>query len=120
MWDYRAQRRYYKAQRRAYRRQMRGYYGGLGGLIWLIVIASMALSHLWILWPLAFFGLPFFFLILRPLLFGTAAAMNQPPYGQPQQEQPMYQQPSQQQEPMYQPYQQGYAARQPPAQQAEV
>src|SRR5262249_45671389 len=87
MMDYRAQRRYYRAQRRAYRRQMRGHYGGgFGGLIFLTVIVSMAVSHLWILWPLAFFGIPFFFLVLRPLLFGTAGAMNQPQYGQPQQE----------------------------------
>lgn len=120
MMDYRAQRRYYRAQRRAYRRQMRGYYGGFGGLIWLIVIISLATSHLWVLWPLAFFGIPVFFLVLRPLLFGTAAATNQPQYGQPQQEQPIYQQPYQQEPPAYQPYTQGYGAQQPVAQQSEI
>jgi len=62
MMDYRAQRRSYRAQRRTYRRQMRGYYGGFGGLIWLIVIASLAMTHLWQLSLLAFFGLPLFFL----------------------------------------------------------
>lgn len=121
MMDYRAQRRYYRAQRRAYRRQMRGYYGGgFGGLVFLIVLASMALSHLWILWPLAFFGIPFFLFVLRPIFFGSANAMNQQQYSQPQQEQPIYQQPYQPEQPVYQPYTQGYAAQQPPAQQAEV
>ncbi|HEU5381374.1 MAG TPA: hypothetical protein VFV38_38610 [Ktedonobacteraceae bacterium] len=113
----------YQAQRKTYRRQMRGSYGGLGGLIWLIVIASLAMTHLWQLSLLAFFSLPFLFLVLRLLLFSTAHAMNQPQYSQPQQEQPFYQQPyqpSQQEQPGYQPYPQGYGAQQFSTQQSEI
>ena len=126
MMDYRAQRRYHRAQRRGYRRQRRGYYGRFGGLIWAIMIASLAMTHLWQLSLLAFFGLPFFFLVLRPILFSTANAMNQPQYGQPKQEQSIYPQPYQpypsyQQEPLdYEPYTQGYGTQQPPTQQSEI
>lgn len=109
----------YRAQRRAYRRQMRGYYGGFGGLIWLIVIASLAMIHFWQLSLLVFFGLPFFFLVLRPILFCTANARNQQQYGQPQQELPIYQ-PYHQEQMDYQPYTRGYDAQPSPTQQSEI
>ena len=101
MWNDRMQRDYYRAQRRTYRRQRRGYFGGgFGGLIVLAIIL-ISFSHLfWMLFPLVFFGIPFFIFVVRPLLFG---AMNQPPYNQQQYQQ---YQPYQQQEPVYQPYQQ--------------
>lgn len=113
----------YRAQSNAYRRQMRGYYGGFGGLIWLIVIASLAMIHLWQLSLLAFFGLPFFFLVLRPILFNAASARNQQQYGQPQQEPPGYQQSDQPYHPEqldYQPYTRGYDAQHPPVRQSEI
>lgn len=113
----------YRAQRKAYRRQMRSYCGGFGGLIWLIVIASLAMIHLWQLSLLAFFGLPFFFLVLRPILFSTANTRNQQQYGQPQQELPIYQpsyQPYPQEQLDYQPYARGYDMQHPPTQQSEI
>jgi len=122
MMNYRAQRRSQRARRNAYRQQIRGSYGGFGGLIWLIVIASLAMTHLWQLSLLAFFVLPFVFLVLRPILFGTANAMKQQ-YSQPRQEQTPYQQPSQpfqQEQSDYQPYTQGYGAQQSYTQQSEI
>ncbi len=126
MMDYRARRRFHRAQRAqgtGYRRQMRGYYGGFGGLIWVMVIASLAMTHLWQLSLLAFFGLPFFFLVLRPIFFSPANAMNQTQSSQPKQEQGSYQQPypsSQQESLDYEPYTQGYGEQQPPPQQRET
>ncbi len=125
MWNDRMQRDYYRAQRRAYRRQRRGYFGGgFGGLIVLAIIL-ISFSHLfWMLFPLVFFGIPFFIFVLRPLLFG---AMNHPPYNQQQyqqyQQNPVYQ-PDQQQQPqedppVYQPYSQGYQPQQPISKPAE-
>ncbi len=125
MWNYRMQREYYRAQRRAYRRQMRGYYGGgFGGLVVLAIIL-ISFSHLfWMIFPLVFFGIPFFFFVLRPLLFG---ALNQSPYNQqyqPYQQEQMYQQYQQQQPqedpPAYQPYSQGYQPQQPASKPAEI
>lgn len=111
--DYRSQRDYYRAQRRAFRRQRRGYFGGVGGVIWLIIIISIFTSHsFWAIWPLMFFGIPFFFWVIRPMLQGNAMNQqqqySQPGYQQP--EQPYTQQPYQQ--PDYQPYTQGYTAQQ--------
>lgn len=111
MMDYRTQSRYDRAQRRAYRRQRRGYFGGIGGVIWLIIILSVFSSHwFWALFPLFFFGIPFFFWVIRPMLYGAQNTTNQSPYGQPgyQPQEPPY---AQQQ--TYQPYTQGYAAQQP-------
>jgi len=113
MMDYRSQRDYYRAQRRASRHQRRGYFGGIGGIIWLIIILSIVSSHtFWALFPLLFFGIPFFFWVIRPML--QSNAMNQQTYSQPdyqQPEQPYAQQQYQQTD--YQPYTQGYAAQQP-------
>lgn len=115
MFNYRMQRRWARAQHRAYRRQMRSYYrgrrvyGGIGGSIWLIVLAVIFLSHQWLWFPLLVFGIPFFFLVLRPRMSAMRNPMYQPPYNQPtyQQEPPTeYAQPQQQE--MYQAYNQGY------------
>jgi len=113
----------YRAQRNAHRRQRRGYSEEFGGLIGLIVIASLAMIHLWQLSILAFIGLLFFFLVLRLIPFGPAHAMNQQQYSQPKQEQPLYQQPYQpyqQEQPDYQPYPLGYGAQHPPMRQSEI
>jgi hypothetical protein len=113
----------YRARSNAYRRQTRGSYGGLGGLIWLIMIASLAVTHLWQLALLVFFALPFFFLVLRPILFSTANARNRQQYSQPQQEQPFFQEPfhpSQPEQLDSQPYSQGYGAQRPPMQRSEI
>lgn len=112
MMDNRMQRQYYRDQRRAYRRQRRGFYGGgFGGLIMCLIIIG-AVTHLWILFPLAFFVFPFLFWIMRSMFAGP---VNQPPYQQQfGQEQPTYQ-PYQQPEPeppAYQPYAQGYQPQQ--------
>lgn len=126
MMDYRAQRDYYRAQRRAYRRQRRGYFGGIGGIIWLIIILSVVTSHwFWALFPLLLFGIPFFMFVIRPMLFGPVpGATYQQPYNQPQYQQPESQdQPyaqTQYQQPTYQPYTQGYAAQQPDSQPHET
>ncbi|HEX7735775.1 MAG TPA: hypothetical protein VF458_12975 [Ktedonobacteraceae bacterium] len=110
MMDYRAQRDYDRAQRRAYRHQRRGYYGGVGGVIWLIIIISMVSSHwFWMIFPWLFIGLPIFWWGIRPMLRGNAMnQQQQQPYSQP-----VYQQPEQQQ-PDYQAYNQGYSAQQQP------
>ena len=124
--DNRLQRQYYRAQRRAYRQQRRGYYGGgFGGLIVFLIILG-AVTHLWVIFPLAFFVLPFLFWVVRPMFFNQ---MNQPPYQgqpyqqQPEQEQPIYQ-PYQQQpepeQPVYQPYSQGYQPQQSAYEPAEA
>jgi hypothetical protein len=113
----------YRAQRKADRRQMRGYYEGVVGLIGLIVIASLAMIHLWQLSILAFIGLLFFFLVLRLILLSTAHAMKQQQYSQPKQEPPFYQQPShpsQQEQLDDQPYPLGYGVQSPPMQQSEI
>jgi multisubunit Na+/H+ antiporter MnhG subunit len=126
MWNYRMQRDFYRAQRRAYRRQMRGYYGG-GGFSAFIVLAIILISfsHLfWMIFPLVFFGIPFFIFVLRPLLFGS---LNQTPYNQqyqPYRQDQMYQSYQQQQPqedpPAYQPYSQGYQPQQPASKPAAI
>lgn len=116
MMDYRAQREYDRAQRRAFRRQRRGYFGGAGGIIWLIIILSVFTSHaFWALFPLLFFGIPFFFWVIRPMIFGSMGSQqpyNQQQYQQPEEQEQPYAQ-SQYQPPVYQPYTQGYTAQQP-------
>lgn len=121
MMDFRSQRDYYRTQRRAFRRQRRGYFGGIGGIIWLIIILSVVTSHwFWALFPLLLFGIPFFFWIVRPMLFGNMGPMNQqqpyvqPGYQQPEQQEQPYAQP-QYEQPVYQPYTQGYAAQSQPS-----
>lgn len=123
MFDPRMQHRLARAQHRAYRRQMRGYYrsrgfyGGIGGFTWLLVLGIILMSHQWFWFPLLMFGIPFFFFVLRPRLFGPGNTTYQPPYGQatPYQQPTPYQQemgePAQpQQQEAYQPYTQGYRA----------
>ncbi len=112
-----------RAQRKAYRRQMGGYYEGFGGLIGLIVIASLAVIHLWQLAALTFIGLLFFFLVLRLILLSTAHSRKLQQYSQPKQEHPLYQQPyqpSQQEQQDYQPYPLGYGVQYPSRQQSEI
>jgi hypothetical protein len=113
----------YRAQRNAYRRQMHGYYERIGGLIGLIVIASLAMIHFWQLSVLAFIGLIFFFLVLRLIPLSTAHWMKQQQYSQPKQEHPLPQRPyqfSQQEQRDYQPYPLGYGVQYPPMQQSEI
>ncbi|HEY0754832.1 MAG TPA: hypothetical protein VGD98_12795 [Ktedonobacteraceae bacterium] len=112
--DYRSQSYYYRAQRRGPRR--RGYFGGIGGIIWLIIIISLFSGHgSFLIFPWLLIGLPFFFWVLRPMLWGRSN-QQQPdaqPYVQPGAQQP--DQPAQYaapQEPIYQPYNQGYTAQQ--------
>ena len=126
MMDFDTQRQYYRAQRRAFRRQRRGYMGGAGGIVWLIIILAVVSSHaFWALFPILFFGFPFFFWVIRPMLLrNTSGPMNQQPYNQSeyqqpeQQEQPYY--PPQAQQPVYQPYTQGYTPQQSASQPHEA
>jgi hypothetical protein len=122
MMDYRTQQEYDRAQRRAYRRQRRGYFGGISGIVWLVIILSVLNSHwFWALFPLVFFAIPFFFWVIRPMFWSSQGMTSQQPFGQPgyqQPEQPYTQQPAQQE--VYQPYTQGYAAQQPTSQPHET
>src|SRR6185312_1818621 len=97
------------------------YFGGIGGIIWLIIILSVVTSHwFWALFPLLLFGIPFFFWIVRPMLFGNMGPMNQqqpyvqPGYQQPEQQEQPYAQ-TQYEQPVYQPYTQGYTAQSQPS-----
>jgi hypothetical protein len=117
---------YDRAQRRAYRRQRRGYFGGAGGIVWLIIILAVVNSHaIWALFPLIIFGIPFFMWVIRPILMGNGQGNTntQPPYMQPGYQQPEardqpYAHPYQQ--PAYQPYTQGYTPQQPASQPHET
>jgi len=110
MMDYRAQRDYDRAQRRAFRHQRRGYYGGIGGIIWLIIIISMLSSHwFWMIFPWLVLGIPCFFWVLRPMFWNNSMNQQQP-YNQPMYQQPGAQEQPYAQPPIYQPYSQGYTA----------